>query len=129
MSISLDQNEIDGGYPVFVTAKVKNVSEKLLLLVEDGSDVDFSFEIKDRAGKQVDDLQYQKRLREGPGVYRSKVVTVSPGEQIEYKLNLSRRFDMSLDGTYTVQAYRSVLKLEGEGGVPLASNVEILVIR
>ncbi len=56
------------------------------------------------------------------------VVTVPQGEQVEHKVNLSRRFDLTLEGEYSIQAQRQVLKSTGNDSGAIVSNVEILII-
>lgn len=129
MTIILAKKEVDAGMPVFVTVSVKNVSTEDLRLVETNPKADFTFVIKDHEGKQVNELEYQKKLHEYQEILRRKVAMVSAGQQVDYRFNLSRRFDMSLEGTYTVQAHRQVLKLKGQGTVLLSSNVETVIIR
>ena len=129
LSISLDKREISRGQPVLVTVRIKNVSDMELRLVETDSEKDYSFVLKDSEGKELPKLRYQKRLEETKEEFRRKATIISPGQVIEYKTNLGRRFDLSLEGEYSIQAQRQVLTNGGVGSVTLVSNIEIVIIR
>ena len=124
MSLSITNQEIAPEQAVVLTVKVKNISQKELLLIESGPGADFNFIVKDAAGKEAPKLRYQLHLEANEGVYTSNVVmSMKPGQVIEYQQNVSRRFDMSLSGKYTVQAYRNVVRKAGHLLVEIKSNI------
>jgi len=129
LSLSLKNREVSSGQPVLVTVRIKNVSDKELRLVETEPAKDYSFIVTDSDGKAVPQLLYQRRLRENKEEVRRTVTTVAPGQVVEHGFNLSRRFDLTLDGKYSIQAERSVLKSAGDGTVALLSNIEAVTIR
>jgi len=129
MSISLDENEVPSGESLFVTVRLKNVTGKSLRLEETRPEVDFKFAVEKRDmsfsekrlfGEDVDELRYQRKLRDAE--VSPETLEVAPGEQLEYRFNLSRRFDMTTPGEYTIQAQREVPGQKEEAAALLSSN-------
>jgi hypothetical protein len=130
LSICLENQESSAGYPVLVNVRIKNISDEELRLVQTTPERDYSFIVKDSDGNAVPMLRYQQRMQgnDDRPVFRYTRTKVAPGQVIEYGANLSRCFDLTLTGNYTIQAERIVRK-SGGGVVHLRSNIEAITIR
>ena len=108
MSIDFDKRESYGDSDVWITVWNKNVSaqtKKLSVIVPPNH---YIFTVLDSDGKAVPKLRYQ--------IYRETALwcasgygyDIKPGERFGIRFNLSKRFDLSMMGTYTVQCYRNI---------------------
>ena len=119
MKINIKKFNFDGDldHIILVIVRVKNVSDKKIRLVHLPSlKSTCPFRVIGLSGKDIPKTLYQKRLsnlnsQKSMGLMGSKI---HPGEFSEYKFNLSKRFDFSLLGTYTVQ-YTKKINLDYAG--------------
>jgi len=115
------------GEAVYIVATVSNASQDKLTFVETNPPVDFHLTVLDSNEKPVPRTLYGDRIlqRQNSPQEHFRVVSkqVSPGESLQYELNLSRQFDLSLAGTYSVQASCEAPRKDGSGPAELNSNV------
>lgn len=106
----------DFGYVVFAVVRIKNVSNKESSVIIHNFTLQYFFEVTDLAGKKIPKLLYQKdidrKIKEGLSFLRIFGQKVKPGEFLEYKLNLSKRFDLTMGSSYIVQGYRDIRKYD-----------------
>lgn len=116
MAVCLDKKRIESGLPVWVSVKIKNVSDKTLKILEANPLRQFSFTIVNSENNIVSKLGYQTQLdnqpKESP---RNFLKELKAGESETYHFNLSRRFDLTVIGKYTVQCERKVHRKNKDG--------------
>ena len=116
MAISLQVKFIDLGYVVQARVRVKNVSTKTSKLIIIDKTIQYFFKATTPTGEVIPSLLYQKdidrRIAQGVSPLRIFAQKVKPGEFLEYKFDMSRRFDFSLLEKYTVQCRRKLVKYD-----------------
>ena len=104
------------GNVVFAIVRIKNVSDKESSVIIHNFTLQYFFEVTDLAGKKIPKLLYQKdidrKIKEGLSFTRIFAQPVKSGEFLEYKLNLSKRFDLTMGKSYIVQGYRDIRKYD-----------------
>jgi hypothetical protein len=130
LSIDMKSQEVDYEEQAIVIMRIKNVSGKERVLLEMRPQRDYSFIVKDSKGESVPLLRYQQKILDNALVIIGRSsTTMAPGQIIEYRMNLSRCYDLSLAGKYIIQAKTTVPRLNGGSGVSLVSNVDTITIR
>jgi len=104
------------GMPIMVLVNIKNASEDTYFFVNTLSRVDVRFTVLDAQENLVPSTLHGKRIhdrskRDDPRRGSNIAYKVLPGKTLEFEFNLSRQFDLSLTGTYTVRASCSLQKL------------------
>ena len=122
LSVSLKNGDLPAGQPVWVTVRVKNTAAERRPWVVTLPEGEFFFDVKDASGNDVPRLRYQLRQQEETEILRRFVKTLAPNQMIEHEINLSRRFDFSLAGEYSLQVTRVTLDASLNGMVTLVSN-------
>jgi len=104
----------DFGYIVLAIVRIKNISNKELKLTLMRSRLQYFFEVTDLSGEKIPKLLFQKDMDRqmlkgiSPfGIYAKKI---KPGEFLEYRFNLSQRFDFTMAASYIVQGRRTIIK-------------------
>ena len=121
----------EAGKTLYLAVRLKNVSNEKLNITDAYPESDFRIDLLDSKGKIAPLTLYGKNLRlTRLNQWANVRNTISPGESLKYELNLSRQFDLSVMGTYTVQASRRVPKMGGGRGVAVVkSNALIFELR
>jgi hypothetical protein len=106
----------EAGKTLYLVVVLTNVSKDNLDLTDTDAESDFFVALWDSKREPVPTTTYGKKLRLkrlSQWVIDRKVIL--PGKSLKYEINISRQFDLSARGTYTVQASRNVPEKEGRG--------------
>lgn len=129
----IDKDKKDQWKPIFVAVAVINrgKNEAKILRLPDVYDVDLV--VKNTKGKPVPRTAYGSHVQKMgspphfsllPMAYHS----IAPGQSIKYEINLSRQFDLSMPGTYFVQASRFIEPFgENKSGSVTSDKLKIVV--
>jgi hypothetical protein len=121
LSCSLDKNKVRWDQPVHVTVVTKNVGSRALVIHAGEPWATYEFQLWDPQG-EVPRTRFAKRIegdrREASGI----TLEVPPGETIVAELPVSRLFDLSERGKYTLEAARTVYGQGVNRLVRLVSN-------
>ncbi len=128
IGLSLEEEKVESGEPVFVKVKLKNVSQETIALEERKPEKDFRFDVRDASGNKVDKLRYLKVLPKEKSPSAKRIIP--PGEQREYEVNLSRMFDLSIRAMgdlirgkeYEIQAHKIISRPDEDDVGKLSSN-------
>ena len=111
LSVAVDKEVFKSTEQVVLTLTLKNVTKKVLLLVDTRPERDFKVIIKNQNGTEL----HPKSTNSGMDDVRREVLKVKPGTTIRETLVLNNLYDLTTGGTYFVIVSRNVLKLRGEG--------------
>lgn len=108
---------------LLLVVTMENVSGTPLEIVETGSLKDYVIHLQDEKGDDVPLTQYGKMLSDSRReILLRRMKTVPPGESLVHTFHINRIFDMTLTGTYSVKATRTVPRRNGDGFVDVESN-------
>lgn len=134
IAIKTAQNAVKVASDVDVEVEMKNISQEGVGFILTGtmsfSSTSFRWDIRDIASKPVPMTEYGLKancLDSPGGVPRicsgsSFGDTLDPGKAFRQKLTLSKEYDLSKPGKYTIQAFRS------DGKTDVKSNVITLTV-
>lgn len=113
-----------------VVIALTNMSQDKCIFVETDTEANFHLEVLDSKGNKVPRTLYGKQLLQreiNTRKYIARVVTrtISPGDSLQYEFNLSRQYDLSLVGAYSVQASCEVPRKRAD----LKSNVIVFELQ
>ena len=120
LSISLDKPKLVVGEKVVVTLVTKNAANRPQKIPTWSRWTTYSFNLRDEQAP-IPATMFGRQMEDNRGSGSMGRAELAPGESIVIELPLSRLFDLSLAGRYTVQASRIVEDGAGRQ-VPLASN-------
>jgi hypothetical protein len=128
LSSSLLSRTAQIGSPVDIKLKLTNVTDHAVTFFDKNVDCDYSAEIHDDRGASVRETEYKRQLKcdAGDANARNILVRLQPQESRDEQITLTRFYELSRSGRYTVQAIRKVPKELGGGTVK--SNAITLTI-
>ena len=104
LSIQLKEYDKKEYGPVTLSIVVKNVSENVVNYIAPSLFFDYGLTVKDSKGDEVPLTRYGERIRNSGEDFKRALVNLKPEEQKEYTLVVSRYYDLTLPGTYTIVA-------------------------
>jgi hypothetical protein len=104
---------VDAGSQVLIQLRLQNITDTPMTFQEAGTDNEFNVEMwKD--GHPAPRTEFGRMLTSHLGGVRSAgFPTVNAGEWRDYKIDVSRQYDMSVAGSYVIRVSRNVPKLGG----------------
>jgi hypothetical protein len=109
LSVATTKTTYTPGEPIVLSARFKNIGPNDVKVVQAYAPKIYHLEVLYPDGKSAPLTLFGKGTSESPFAGRS-VATLKPGEETRAELELSRLFDFTVAGTYTVSAERSVWK-------------------
>jgi hypothetical protein len=138
ITVKTPQSTVTVGSDVEVEVEMKNISAGDILysaagLFGGGSSTSFRWDVRDGAGKAIPMTQYGIKANHleppqergvPPSVRTGSAFaeTLSPGKTVVQKLALSKEYDLSKPGKYTIQALRF------DGKLDVKSNIITLIV-
>lgn len=133
IAIKTSQTVVKTGSDVVVQVEMKNISQVDVpdgAPLADGPTTSFQWEVRDSSGKQVAMTDYGLRANHldspngVPRVWAGSFFSapLAPGKVITQTLALTKEYDLSKPGKYTVQASR------GDGQTRVKSNIITLTV-
>jgi len=113
LSASLDKEKFIVGELVLVTLVTRNVSNRTNKIQVRSRWITYDFEVRDEHGP-VRATRFGEQIEGNRGMGSMGEPEFSPGETVTIELPLSRLFDLSLVGKYTVRASRMVYGSDGK---------------
>lgn len=110
LTIKAEQDVVQAGSAVKVQITITNVSKQKIGVQRERNpghgEIFHEFDIRDADGNPAPESNYQKRLRANPPFLSLVPTVLAPGESAKDEATLSKLYDLSLPGEYTVQARR-----------------------
>ena len=94
------------GYPIVAKINFKNVSNQPLFFPDSNPDINYRFTVKDSVGNEVGRTKYGVNTSFA-AIFRSKVSSLTPSSSLHFKFTLSRIYDMTKSGFYSVYVTRN----------------------
>lgn len=123
------ESEIKPDTPVVLQLALRNTTDKTLVRGESWPEKQFNLDIKDDRGANMPLTRYSEELkvREPLGIASVKV---DPSQELTYNLVISRMYDLTMSGTYTLTATTYVRRQDGKAKIELKSNpVRFTILR
>jgi len=121
LSISVDKDKFLLGEPIYVTMVTKNISNKDLRIPASSKWTTYWFHLRDEFSK-VPLTRFGRRMEENRGEGSYAEPEIPPDDTIVLEMPVSRLFDLSLSGAYTLEVSRMVFRQGTSEEVPLVSN-------
>ena len=110
------------GEPVRLRLALRNCTPKAIDLADTGPVTSFVLEVLNDRGSPVDLTEQGKGIEEMRRHGSNFGLEIPPGETVVHEVELSRWFDLSLPGLYTVRATRRLFSPGCDDPVRLVSN-------
>ena len=108
----------------------ENVSNNELILGTSSAEKDFFLSVKTAQGADAKLTDYGKTLNENRSLITMSIgIHVKANDWREFTLPLSKMYDLSKPGVYTISAYRYVMKPQGKEASKLLANTVELTVR
>ena len=115
VSATAKKEEIASGEPAILEIRTRNVSNSSLYLGDAGPERDYRVEIWGDTGKPILPTEHGKAVLEGGGrVYMNLSILMKPGQVHEDTLDISRLYDISTSGNYSITVSRKLGMLKGK---------------
>jgi hypothetical protein len=112
LSIKLDKEEVKQGDAVFLSVTIQNVTGGTLYLFDSHPEKDYKISIVDAQDNKPLLTDRGRQLLDRAGSdYRRVRVKVLPGQEMHYKIEISRFYDLLLDNTCYITVNRQVFKM------------------
>lgn len=122
ISISMDKQQFLLGLPVHATIVTKNVSGKTLSIPAPRSKwVTYKLRLRDEFG-DVPLTRFGKRMEENRGDGSYTEPEIQANDKIVAEIPISRLFDLTLRGRYTLEVSRAIFQQGTKNEVSLVSN-------
>jgi hypothetical protein len=121
MSISLDRESFALDTPVPVTIVTKNLSDAPLKIPASSKWTTYEYELRQQ-DREVPLTRFGQRMEDSRGDGSAAEPELPPGDSIVLELPISRLFDLSIVGSYTLRISRPVFRGGSEELVSLVSN-------
>jgi hypothetical protein len=113
----------DTGKPIVLSVILKNVSGRSLALVRTNFLYDFTIEVQNGSGRDVELTELGKLRRRNAEMYISREhFQLAPGKVLENTVEISELFKMTKPDRYSITFKRLVPKLRGKGWTEVRSN-------
>jgi len=129
ITISTPENSIKAGLEVKLDIATKNVSDRTIYLVFSTVGRNMKIDVRDNEGNPASETPYgleihgtDPKRRPFAGTAFSTRVPLKPGETFEEKLVLSKEYDLSKSGRYSVRVQRSDVLSDANTGIFVKSN-------
>lgn len=103
LAVQAEKSTVEAGEMVVLLITLKNTTKNTLDVYEHGTDKDFELEVKN-AGGEV--MPLTSHGRDSKVKMKLNSMSVGPGQEIRYRLRLSRLVDMSVSGSYPITVKR-----------------------
>jgi phage FluMu protein gp41 len=123
LSAMMDGIKLKRGEPILLKLTLKNVSQKELFVAESTAEKVYDIDVRDERGELVPLSEKGKRLYREPIMFDGVIsVKVAPGQEQNVTIDLSKIYNVTATGIYSVTARRTVPKLDRSGTAELVSN-------
>jgi hypothetical protein len=112
LSVKLDKEEVKQGGAVILSVTIQNVTGGTLYLFDSHPEKDYKISIVNAQGDKPLLTSRGRQLLDRAGSdYRRVRVRVLPGQEMHYKIEISRFYDLFLDNIYYLTVNRQVFKM------------------
>lgn len=112
LSVKLDKEEVKQGDTVFLSVKIQNVTKRILYLFDSYPEKDYKISIVSMRGSKPALTDLGKQLLNNAGDdFRRVRVKVLPGQDMHYKIEISKFYNLLPNNTYHITVNRQVFKI------------------
>lgn len=118
LTLEAEENQIKTGAEIKVDITLRNSSNRAIYISLGPAELDYAFEVRDGQNKVPPETDFARKSKGRPYYGNDTVFTLQPGESLPKALLVVTKFyDMSRPGKYTIQVSRVVPKDLGSGMV------------
>ena len=130
LAAQAEKDVIGAGEPLNLRLNIKNISNTVRFIIQTSATEQYRLTVLDERGGPVRLTQYgENELQPRKDHLGQAVKTMKPGEESRDTIQVSKLYDMSSPGTYSITARRIVYKDAKETGSVESNTVTIKVTR
>jgi hypothetical protein len=127
LTLEADENPVKPGSEVKIEITLRNSSNRAIPMSYGLSELDYTFEVRDSQNRIPLETEFARKSKGRPHVSSDQTFYLQPGEGLpKAPLVVSKFYELSRPGNYTIQVTRAVPKELG-GGV-IKSNLITITI-
>ncbi len=116
------------GESVFLDIVVTNNNPRIVKLWESFPARDFEIEVKDSKGLLVPLTKYGQTVKQMARAYRNVIISLKKGETYAPRIEISKLFELSNPGNYSVKTKRTIFDQTGKTASILTSNTAVFSV-
>ena len=128
LSAQLSKKAFYRGESAFLDIIVSNKSLQVVRLWETLPARDFEIEIKTSKGLSVPLTNYGQKVKQMGRIYKNMLISLKTGETYTPRIEISKSFDLSTPGTYSIKVKRTVFDQTGKKPSILTSNIAVFSV-
>jgi hypothetical protein len=130
LSAGIENKQFRIGEPIVLKLTIRNSTKQVLYLTETSPESDYKLLVKNEYGERVPLTEFGQRLLNNKEEFRVIGVKVKSGEERKDSIEVSRLHEMTVPGTYSITASRTVKNRNGKGWSEVVSNtINITIVR
>jgi hypothetical protein len=127
LTLEAEENAVKAGSEVKVDITLRNSSNRAMYISYGSSELDYAFEVRDSQNRIPPETEFARKSKGRAYVSSDTVFNLQPGESLPKALVvLTKFYDLSRPGKYTIQVSRAVPK-EAGGGTIKSNPITITV--
>ncbi len=127
LTLDAEENAVKAGSEVKVDITLRNSSNRAMYMSYGSGELDYAFEVRDSQNRVPPETEFARKSKGRAYVSSDHVFYLQPGESLPKALVvLTKFYDLSRPGKYTIQVSRAVPK-EAGGGVIKSNLITITV--
>jgi len=127
LSLETEQNVVKARSEVKVNVTLRNSSNQAIDMSSGSEEIDYAIDVRDSQGGLAPDTDFARKLKRRPYYSSEQVFSLKPGESLpKATLSITKFYDLSRPGKYTIQVSRAVPKELG-GGTIKSNTITVTV--
>jgi hypothetical protein len=107
IAVSTEKESFTAGEPIVLAVSARNNGSKVLVLENTyHPEWDYKLDVRTEAGETVSLTEEGRHLVKDIAIYASTNVDIHPGQEIEKDFLISKLFEMTTSGTYSITVKR-----------------------
>jgi hypothetical protein len=130
LTIEPESASVTSGDKIVLRITLTNTSEKDLGFRQraraDEAEWDYSIEVRDEKGDAASQTNFGRNRLKMMTMFSARVKTVNPGQSLKEEVTLSKLFDLTIPGRYTVQVSRHAQ--DSDSGQLVKSSTATIIV-
>lgn len=130
LTVEPETASVASGDKIVLRITLTNTSEKDLGFRQraraDEAEWDYSIDVRDEKGDAVNQTNFGRNRLQIMTMFSARVKTVNPGQSLKEGVTLSKLFDLTIPGRYTVQVSRHAQ--DNDSGQLVKSNTATIIV-
>ena len=116
--LGTEENVVKAGSEVKINITLRNSSNRAIHMNTGSSEIEYVIEVRDSQGTSAPKTDFGRKANERPHFSSDQIFTLQPGECLpKISLDVTKLYDLSRPGKYTIQVNRLVPKELGSGQI------------